>query len=422
MESANPTGKGETVVRALKLGIVLLATLLLTGCWSYRDPDEVAWVVALGLDRGRENVLTVTLQIALAVKIAGGEPAAGGGGGSVLVVSMEAPSLMAALEMPHAWIDRKIDFSHTMVVIFGRELAETDFDTHLAPLVRFQEFRPGTHVLVANGRAEDLLRKADPVLEISPAKYWQLQTTAWTDTKFIPRSDLRTINMNSKSPGVAAVTTLVGSQREEEGPFDPTYKSKGVYMAGTIPRQGGPKTDMMGGAVIKDGRMVGVLNGDEVGIMKMVQGTFLPSIETVPDPLHPDEFIVLRVLPRRPPQVDIRIGEDGMPRVVVRVLLEGDIISIQSGEHYERPEKLRSVERAVEESIRRGARATLAKAQDEFGTDFFYLGYRAKRLFPTWQAWEEFGWDEKFPDAEISIDIDFMVRRTGLMLETVPMH
>jgi spore germination protein KC len=333
---------------------------------------------------------------------------------------MDVPSLLAATELTHAWVNRRIDLSHTKVVIFGRELAETDFSRHLAPLVRFREFRPTTQVLVANGRAEEVLRAAEPVLETNPGKYWELHTGAWDTTGFIPRNGFLNVNIDNKSPGAAAGVILVGVRRDEGGPPDPTPKSQGSYKAGTIPRRGGPQVDIMGAAVIRNGRMVGVLNGDETAIMKMVRGTFRETIKVVPDPLHPGQFIIVQIFPRQQPEVDVRIGEDGLPRVTARVLLEGNIIFIQSGEHYERPERLRQVERAVEENLRKDARAALDKAQNEFGADFFALGYHAKRLFPTWQAWEDFAWDEKFPEAAVSIDFDFQVRQIGLLRETVP--
>lgn len=406
--------------RVLTSFVLILMILCLPGCWDYRELDETAWVTAIGLDRGRENVLTVTLQIAVARNIAPA-PGGGGGGGSegLVVTSMEAPSLLSALEFTHAWIDRRVDLSHTKVFIVGRELAESDFTAFIMPLARFPEFRPTVGVLVANGRAENVLREADPVLELSPGKLWDQMTGAWAATEFIPRSDFRRVYIDTGSPGAAGLAALIGVEREKEGPPDPSHKAKGVHMAGTIPRRGGQKIEVMGAAVIEGDRMVGVLNGDETGVAKMVRGTFREMIKTVPDPRHPGRFLTVRVYPREPPAVDVRIGADGMPRVAVLIPLEGSILGIQSGEHYERPERVHQVERAVEKSLMTDARAALDKAQHEFGADFFALGYHAKQRFPTWQAWEEFAWDEKFPDAEISFDFDFKVRRIGILRETV---
>lgn len=418
-----PGSRGGSVnVRSvLTITFLILAVLCLPGCWDYRELDETAWVTAVGVDRGRENLLTVTLQIAVARNIAGvGDGASGGAKQTMLVTSMEAPSLISALEFAHAWIDRRVDLSHTKVIVIGRELAETDFVTNVRPLVRFSQFRPTIRVLVANGRAEAVLREAAPVLEASPGKFWELQTGGWDVTEFIPRVDFHVVHRDIISPGSAGVVGLVAVQRREEGPPDPSKKAKGVHMAGTIPRRGGPGIEMMGAAVIRGGRMVGVLNGDETGIKKMVRGTFREMIKTIRDPQHPGRFFVVRVFPQEPPAVNVRIGADGMPRVAVLIPLEGDVLAIQSGERYERPERVRQVERAVEESCMTDARAALDKAQNEFGVDFFALGYHAKQHFPTWQAWEAYAWDEKFPDAEVSIDFDFRVRRFGITRETPP--
>lgn len=412
-------------MRLFKLGMILVATLFLAGCWSYREPDDTAWVMAVGLDRGRENDLTVSLQIAVPANISGGEAGGGGGGmkDAVEVISVEVATLQEGLELSRAWVDRRVDLSHTKFVVFGRALAEEDVGSFLGVLTRFREFRPTVKVAVANGRAEDLLRAAKPLLESSPAKYWELLAEGWAASEFIPLDGLRRLNIDAKSPGGAPGAILVAVAREKKnGTPDGGVKEEDLLIAGTIPRRGGPEVDIMGYAIFDKGRMIGVLNAGESTIRKAIRGTFRSSLRSVDDPLNPDKLIVLQVVPREPPQVDIRIGEDGLPRVAVMIPLEGDIQSIESGENYERPERLALVEQAVEEAFQRDARAALDKAQSEFGVDIFSLGFRAKRLFPTWQAWDDFNWDEKFPEAEISIEIDFKVRRVGLIRETVPLR
>ncbi|MEW6398678.1 MAG: hypothetical protein AB1503_05865, partial [Bacillota bacterium] len=51
---------------------LLLSVLLTTGCWDRVEPDRAAAIIALGLDRGKEQPFRLTAQIAIPRLLAGG--------------------------------------------------------------------------------------------------------------------------------------------------------------------------------------------------------------------------------------------------------------------------------------------------------------------------------------------------------------
>jgi hypothetical protein len=44
---------------------LLICLLFQTGCWGFREVDEEAFIMILGLDKGKENLLVLTAQIAV---------------------------------------------------------------------------------------------------------------------------------------------------------------------------------------------------------------------------------------------------------------------------------------------------------------------------------------------------------------------
>lgn len=58
------------VLRKALVLVLCTMVLSLTGCYDYSEPDEKAWVLAIGVDKGRENKLTVTSVVAVAVRVA----------------------------------------------------------------------------------------------------------------------------------------------------------------------------------------------------------------------------------------------------------------------------------------------------------------------------------------------------------------
>lgn len=128
--------------KALSLALLLLLGLILPGCYDYSEPDERAWVLAMGLDKGRQNVLTVTVVIAVPKNIVGGSGGEPTGGGGFYTVSLEAPTLLSSLELLNAMVDRRADLSHTKWFVFSRELAEESIAPYFGPITRFLPVSP----------------------------------------------------------------------------------------------------------------------------------------------------------------------------------------------------------------------------------------------------------------------------------------
>ncbi len=407
--------------RVLGVLALLLLVMLPAGCYDYSEPDEKAWVMAMGLDRGRQNVLTVTAVIAVPKNIAGsggGQPAAGGGGKNFFTVSLEAPTLLSSLELLNAVVDRRADLSHIKWFVFSRELAEQGIGEYLAPISRFYQFRRTSLMLVCQGRAEDFLARGLPVLEDNAGKYYELMHRGWRYTEFIPFDTFHQFYYKSSAPGVVPVAMLASLERKEPVYPDNAPKPKGKYEAGRIPRQGGSSIEVMGAAVFRQERMVGTLNADETGLVKLINGTLRRTLLDVRDPKHPDKFVIMEVKPRQRPSVKVQIA-GGHPSIEVDIKMEGGIISIQSGEEYEKPGNIPFLEDAVEKELLEDFHAAVAKSQ-ELGADFFGFGLYAKKLFRTWPEWEAYNWDEKYPMASVTLHVDFKVRRIGLIHETLP--
>lgn len=425
MRHACITREGRIIRKGISLLVVLLLlTILLPGCYDYSEPDDKAWVLAIGMDKGRENLLTVTTVIAIPKNIAGGsggEPAAGGGGnGNFTTISMESPTLLDTLELLAAVVDRRPDLAHTKWFVFSREIAEEGIEKYFAPLARFYQFRRNSYIVVSEDRAEELLAKGKPKLEDNVGKFYELIQRGWRHVDFIPFDTLHHFYWKSKTPGVEPVIMLTALKNEEPVYEDDAPKSVGEYRAGSIPRKGGSPIEVMGAAVFTEGKMVGTLNGNQLGAMRMITGDLRRTIRSVPDPGQPDSYIIAEVKPRRHPRVNVQIIE-GLPQIDVVVELEGNLMSVQSGVNYENPEKMHIAEAAIISSLTQDIRDTVAMSQ-ELGADFFGFGLQAKKLFRTWPEWEAYQWNTKYPQANINVRVDYRLRRIGLLRQTAPLQ
>ena len=411
--------------RRVLVAVVLLSPLLFSGCWGGREPDETAHILFVGLDKGKENVLTMTVLIGVPRTMAGGDSMGEGGGGSgkpVITVSVESRTILTGLDMINSIVERRSTLRHLKVIIFSGELAREGLDRYMAPLMRFPEFRRTIFLAVSQGSARELLEKFQPLMENNPAKYAELLFSSQRYVGFIPFAQIHHFYNDSKSLSVEPVCILVGLQETEQVHHhrQPQGVREGDFLAGQMPHKGGGEMEVLGSAVFRDSKMVGALNGTQTAILNMLRGWFFESLFAFPDPGRPDRFIILRVKKERKPEIKVRLDAQGMPEIRARVPLDAEIISIQSGINYERPEKLAVLERALNLRLEGLAGELVRKTQEEFRADIFGFGFKARRLVATYPQWQAMNWPELYPEARVSITFDTKIRRIGLLRKTTP--
>lgn len=407
----------------------MVLNLVPLGCYDYQEINDTAYVLVMGLDKGRENKLTLTVQIAVPRQMegggGGGVPGMGGEGGkSTELVSVEAPSMLSAFNMINAFVNRRISLKHTKAVVFSEELAREGTLPYLHVMARFLEFRRSMFIAVARGvSAKELLEKNITVLEGNPAKYVELASLTSRYTAFSPLQPHFHYFYNAAHlRGADPVAVLVGIKRQtqqgEGPPIEHPYgwRSEGSYYAGEIPRSGGNQTELMGAALFRGDKLVGEINGDQMTALMMLRNTFDQAYISVQDPLMPEQMTSLNLHQHREPRIKIDVSSP-IPHISVKVFLEGGVIGIQGHSSYEDPRYRPLLEAAAAERIRNDIVELLQKTQ-QLGVDSAWFGRKAKIHFLTEKAWDEYKWKEVYPQASIDLTVQVDLRQFGLLRQT----
>lgn len=420
---------GRLRIKGKILLCLVLLTLLVSGCWGRRETDEMGYVLAMGLDKGKENIIKVTFQIAIPRALAGG----GGGGGEkgTEIVSVEAASIFGALQLANAFVSKDLTFIHNEIVIISSEIAREGLDMYINPLIRSREIRRNATIAICEGSAAEFLKANQPRFEKDPAKQFELLLESENYAGIMYATTLNEFNKKVKSPGSESVLTLVGVNKdgkEEPGEeyqgdknFSEKVRDEVAYLPGEVPREGGNQVDTIGLAVFRSDRLTGFLNGSETRYFQMLTGKFYLANMTFPDPNREDKIIVVRVKQGRNPEIKVDLKGE-RPKVDVRLILEGEFVSIQSSIDYEGGEKEKDLERYLETYLAAEAGKLIKRTQEELKSDIFGFGEVTRKYFWTWQDWVDYGWTERYPEAEIKVQCSMNIRRTGLMRRTAPLQ
>jgi spore germination protein KC len=404
-------------MRLKRLAAIVLSALTalpLTGCWDRRELEEVAFVMAIGVDKGKQSQYSVTAAIALPAKMAGGK--GGGEGKPMMLTTVEAPTVSGAMAMIGTYMDRRVSLDHTKTLFMGEELAQISGLHTMDEFVRFRQARRSVFYIVTKGKAADFLNGMKPEMEKDPQKFIEQMSYNYRITGMLPaRSQIQSF-VTTVNTGYSAPLTYYAALKEEgeEKSGNGSSQASSGFKSGEMPRKGGPNIEMVGGAAFRGEKMAGVLTGDEMRLVLMLQDRFRRGYFSIPDPKQPDLFISLELRRGRPLQTKVDLSGQH-PRITGTISLEGEIVAIQSNLDYTEPDMQTQLEAFAAGNLRDHMRELIKKTQ-AWDSDVAGFGEHVVKRFPTVEAWDVYDWPAKYPDAEITMDVRVTLRRFGVQL------
>lgn len=405
--------------------VITLLGLLLTGCRDSSEVDDNIYAVAVGLDKGVNNKVIVTIQYPKYSSIrGGGGDSSNTGEDTSTIHSMEAPSLLEAIDLLNMAISRRVSLLHTKMLVISEDFAKEGIGAFLAPLSRFRETRRTMFVVVTKGTANNFLQENKTTIGPSITKAIELMMAQSKHNGFFPSLNFHNfyrdiISTYSNATAIYAGINDWGHLKTEGGKRESPLVTQRDLKPGELPRRSPAKREFVGTAVFNGDKMVGSLNPYETRYMLMLQGKFRKGIMTIEDEKSPGNGIIVSIRNGRPTKVKGWF-DNSKPVIDIDLNIEADIGAIHSRINYESSKLVEDLNKQLEQEIKKGVEKTIEKTKKEFKTDIFQFGKKLAGYFPTIQEWEKYNWLSHYPDAKVNVNVKVNVRRTGLMIESSP--
>jgi len=160
--------------RSCCLMLLLVSAVALGGCWSARELNKLAIVMAVGIDKADEpGRYLVTAQIArpgtAASGVGGAGATAGGGDETVHTTYADGDTLFAAIRNLAQFASRRIYWAHNNVVVIGEDVAREDITPVLDFFARNPELRLRAWLAIARDTTAREIVSAKTGIESVPA-------------------------------------------------------------------------------------------------------------------------------------------------------------------------------------------------------------------------------------------------------------
>lgn len=385
--------------RALLIGVLILIQIIVTGCWSRKELNDLAIAVGIGLDKVGDQY-QVSAQVVLPSQIAGSR------GGSpqspVNLYKATGKTVYEALRKMTTVSPRSIYISHLRILVLGEDLAREGIGDVLDFFSRDTEARNDYFIVVAkNAKAADALRILTNLEKIPAVRLFSSLETSeklWAPTSTVTLGTLITeLITKGKDP------VLTGVVIEGNIPVGETSKNVETVDSPT-------QLKYSGLAVFKGDKLIGWLNQEESKVYNYLTNKVKKTVSYIQCP--GGEKVSLAITKARS-QMKNSI-HNNKPEIHINQYLEADIGEVQCKDlDLTDPNTIAELEQIASEKVLKLFQTTIKKTQQEYKSDIFGFGEVIRRSDP--QVWKRLrdDWDKLFVNVPVSVKTDIKIQQLG---------
>lgn len=380
-------------MRAWVQGVTLLLILLLvTGCWNRRELNDLGVVVGVGVDLTEDGMLEVTMAVALAQGGTQSQDQGGAGGQeqsqrTKVILRETGKTFSEAIRLAELTSPRRLALHHVQVVVLGERLAEQGVDLFLDHLLRSNQIRLTSQILLLRGGSLDSLFAPQALME-------DLQSEA-----------LREMGESRAGLQITLKDYFIARTTPHKAVLIPVVTIE--PHSGTEP--GAPATHprLSGAAIFAGDKVATYLTSEQTRGLLWLWRTARYGVLTVECPGHPGKYISARVARSKR---QVQPAWNGR-RLSLEILMSGTLylsdlqcpLNLMEQQTTSRVERL--FEQRVEDRVTEVLEILQREARDPLG-----LGELVRTQMPG--VWHIVGrrWEEHFAEADLRVRAKLILR------------
>jgi spore germination protein KC len=384
------------------ISCLLILTTLLMGCEGKREINDLALVMAVGLDKGdKEGNVKITAQVARPADSRGQTGAPSGVTGDPLwTASAEGESIFDAIRNLARFSSRRVFWAHNYIIIINEDLAKEGIKEIIDFFTRNPELRMRTWVVVTPDKAQTV-------------------ASTLTGLEVIPGEALDKLFRYTKYSNVAPRTQMLHLQSaflsESTEPVLARVKLIKRGVSNKKPGQAGDikQVELAGAGVFKGDKLVGSLSPKETSGLLMFIEEPESGLLVLKCPKEPDKALTVEFINQR---LTIKPSyKNGLPEFHIN--FQTDVNAVEAGCPFSLKDRaeLEQLEKEIQKKIKNNIQTVVNKAQNEFKSDFLELGKVFQNKYPSeWKKIKD-DWDTVFTESTVHIHVKADVR-SGVLL------
>lgn len=395
--------------------LVLVFIMAFSSSYLSLSIDNLAYVLVIGIDKGKDNNLEVSFQFSTASKASetGSTEKA-----PTVMDTVEAPSLSTAINLMDSYMGKELNLSHCKVIIFSEELAEEGISEEIYTLINDTQVRPSANIVVSKCNAKLYMEQTSPELENLISKYYEIFTNSSKYTGFKPNATIGDFfnAVICKTCEPVAILGGLSAEKPENQTSNHIQENYNVKSNQT-PIEGENGSENIGIAAFKDDKLVGELCALETTTYLAITNKVDRFLISVPDPDDVSSYIDIYLYPKESSTIKVDTSSSS-PFIKVKAGFVGRIYSMSNNSQYLDPEILKDLSETCNKYLEAVFSDYLYKTSKEFKSDINGFGKYALHNFFTTQDYNDYNWSNNYQNAFFEVQIDTSIKSSMLITET----
>lgn len=390
-------------MKKIKLLMLLLPIFLFTGCFNYRELNEIAIASAIGLDKTGDGYV-VTIQVMNTKKAS--ETGTSNEQLKFITFTTSGVTLQDAIRKSILDSSRRIYPNHVQTLIIGEDLAKNGISDVLDMFFRGVEFRKQTSVLIAkNSTAEEVLNVVTPLESLNSKN---IRDGLSVDSKYLGIGD----NISFED----LVGTFLDSNKEIILPSVSINgtKSDGEKIENIETADPSVRLIESSLAVFKGDHLVGFLDNKQSIDLNFVLNKINNTILTYE--CGDNKYLSSEIMSNK---TSVEFLESPL-KAHIKINSILSINEITCDMDLEDPVVIDEIEADLEEELKNDVYNTIKYIIEEYNSDVFgFRDFLYKNKTKYYKEIKDDWYDSIFPNMDIDVDVNFNLTGKGNALKVI---
>lgn len=415
---------------------IFILVIILSLCFSFfytssssKKLDNLAYIVSIGIDKGKTQTYKISFQISTVQAGSSGEikkktdsnsnDSKNEENNNYIVNTIECSSIDYGIGLINTYVNKKVSLSHCKVILVSEELAKEGISDIVYTLVNKVEIRPDCNIIISRVFDEDFKNSSKPTIEDVLLKYYDIASghSEKETTQYTQIIRLTEFYSFLQDPICSPYTTLgIVTNPKFNSRSNTGEKSEIDKTASEIVSENDePTVELYGLSVFKGDKLVGTLNGMETICHLMATDNLSDTTISIPSPFNTNSFIDLNATMNKAPKIKVYINHNSSPYITIDLNIITRLLSFNSNESNVTQEQISQIESVAKKYITEQLYNYFNKTAKTFKSDIDSFGDYAAKNFLTEQELSNYNWEKNYESSAFNINVNLTLK-SGYLL------
>lgn len=366
--------------------LLIASTLLLGGCWNYREMEKLSIVTGFAIDKSTQgHKYHMTFEF---LDLSGQQV------GSKLLET-EGDTVFDAVRNAIGKSQKKLLFSECKVVVISKDLASEGITPLLDFISRDTEPRLTiTPIISEEKTAAEILQQKPVTDQLICLEIDQMLAQNSSSLSEAPRVKLYQVNNMLGGEGTSLILPAIKVTKEQTATT--------LELAGTV--------------FFKKDKLTGFLDRDQSKFLLFIKDQIHGGV-LLTNPDSGNGKITLEILGN---QTKITpVIKNNLLSIKIDIKMVCALGEDQTSKNYSTVDGIKKVEKSAEKALETGVLDLIKSAQTQHGSDIFGFGNLVYQNDPQWWEQAKPNWDQTFRTLNVSVAADVKINNTAVVKSKV---